>query len=662
MKDRIEELRKLLKQYNYEYYVLSKPTVSDQEYDTLMHELIDLENEFPEYQDENSPTKRVGGYVASEFEKITHRKQMLSLQDIFTEEEVRAFDKRIRETLKTDKVEYICELKIDGLAMSILYEDGKMVYGATRGDGVTGEIVTENVKTIKSIPITIDEKNTFEVRGEVYMPRKSFERLNAMAEKEGTIPFANCRNAASGSLRQLDSRICAKRGLDMFMYTFVDADKFGITKQSDALNYLEKTLGLRTNPERKVCVGVEEVLSFIESIALKRPNLAYDIDGIVIKVNDMTTYDKIGFTSKTPKHSIAYKFPPEEVVTTLEDIIFTVGRTGKITPNAVLTPVKVAGSIISRATLHNEDFVNDKGIMIKDKVVIRKAGDVIPEVARCLPERRIGEEKEFKMITTCPVCGSELVKHEGEVAHFCDNIHCDARNVESIIHFASRNAMDIEGLGEASSELFYNLGLIKNISMIYSLKEKEEELINLDGFGKKSITNLLSAIEKSKSNSLERLLFGLGIPNIGQKTAKMLAKEYLTLEKLQEVSYDELISIRDIGDIVANSILDYFKNENNQKLIEELKENNINTKYLGKIETSDNPFKDKTVVLTGSLINFTREELTEKLEDLGAKVSGSVSAKTSFVIVGENPGSKYEKAKSLNIKILTEEELLDLLK
>lgn len=376
----------------------------------------------------------------------------------------------------------------------------------------------------------------------------------------------------------------------------------------------------------------------------------------------MTTYDKIGFTSKTPKHSIAYKFPPEEVVTTLEDIIFTVGRTGKITPNAVLTPVKVAGSIISRATLHNEDFVNEKGIMIKDKVVIRKAGDVIPEVARCLPERRLGEEKKFKMITHCPVCGSELVKHEGEVAHFCDNVHCDARNVESIIHFASRNAMDIEGLGEASSELFYNLGLIKNISMIYSLKDKEEELINLDGFGKKSITNLLSAIEKSKSNSLERLLFGLGIPNIGQKTAKMLAKEYLTLEKLQEATYDELISIRDIGDIVANSILDYFENEDNQKLIKILKQHNVNTEYLGIIETSDNPFKDKTVVLTGSLMNFTRDELTEKLEDLGAKVSGSVSAKTNFVVVGENPGSKYEKAKSLNIKILTEAELLDLLK
>ncbi len=661
MKERIEELRKLLKQYNYEYYVLSKPTVSDQEYDSLMHELIDLENEFPEFQDENSPTKRVGGYVASEFEKITHRKQMLSLADIFTEEEVRTFDRRIRETLKKDKIEYMCELKIDGLAMSILYENGKMVYGATRGDGLTGEIVTENVKTIKSIPITIDEKQSLEVRGEVYMPRKSFERLNEKAKKEGTIPFANCRNAASGSLRQLDSRICAKRGLDMFMYTFVDADKFGITKQSEALDYLEQKLGLRTNPERKICQGVQEVLAFIESIAKKRDSLAYDIDGIVIKVNDMSVYDKIGFTSKTPKHSIAYKFPPEEVVTTLEDIIFTVGRTGKITPNAVLTPVKVAGSTISRATLHNEDFILEKGIKIKDKIIIRKAGDVIPEVARCLPERRIGEEKDFKMIETCPVCGSKLVKHEGEVAHYCDNPLCDARNVEAIIHFASRNAMDIEGLGEASAELFYNLGLIKNISMIYSLKEKEEELITLDGFGKKSISNLFNAIEKSKSNSLERLLFGLGISNIGQKTAKMLAKEFKSLERLQQATYEELISLKDIGDIVANSILDYFKKEENQKLINELLTNNLNTTYLGKEENTNSPFKNKTIVLTGSLTSFTREELTEKLEDLGAKVSSSVSSKTDYVILGENPGSKYEKAKQLNIKILNEEDLKELL-
>ena len=660
-KDRILELRKLLNQYNYEYYVLSRPSVSDQEYDSLMHELIDLENEYPEFDDPNSPTKRVGGFVASDFEKITHKTPMLSLRDIFTNEEVVDFDRKIKEALGKEDIVYDCELKIDGLAMSLYYENGSLVYGATRGDGVTGEIVTDNVRTIKAVPLMIDEKRSLEVRGEVYMPKKSFIRLNKEAEEKGEIPFANCRNAASGSLRQLDSSICANRRLDMFCYTFVNASDFEINNQYESLNKLDE-MGFKTNPLRRLCNNINEVLEYIEYIGSIRESLEYDIDGIVIKVNDMNTYGKIGFTSKTPKYAVAYKFPPEEVVTTLTDIIFTVGRTGRITPNAVLEPVKVAGSIISRATLHNEDFVNELGIKIKDKIVIRKAGDVIPEVARTLPNRRTGEEIEFKMIDRCPICGSELVRHDGEAAHYCENVDCDARKVESIIHFASRNAMNIEGLGDKICELFYNLGVLKNVEDIYSIHEKEEELINLDGFGKKSIDNLVEAIENSKMNSLERLIFGLGIEQIGTKGAKMLAKHFMTLDNLMEASYEDLIKLYDVGDVMANSILDYFHDEKNINTINKLKEAGVNTWYLGKVEESDNIFSNKRVVITGSLEKYTRDELTELLEDLGAKVSSSVSVKTDYVIVGANPGSKYDKAMELKINIINESDLEDMLK
>ena len=659
--ERILELRKLLNQYNYEYYVLSRPSVSDQEYDSLMHELIDLEKEFPEYDDLNSPTKRVGGFVANEFEKIEHKTPMLSLRDIFSSEEVRDFDKKIKEALGKDDIVYDCELKIDGLAMSLYYEDGNLIYGATRGDGVTGEIVTDNVRTIKAVPLMIKEKGNLEVRGEVYMPKKSFNRLNKEAEEKGEIPFANCRNAASGSLRQLDSAICANRRLDMFCYTFVNANEYGISKQYESLDKLDE-LGFKTNPHRRICKNVDEVLAYIEHISSIRESLEYDIDGVVIKVNDMKYYERIGFTSKTPKYAVAYKFPPEEVVTTLKDIIFTVGRTGRVTPNAVLEPVRVAGSIISRATLHNEDFVNDLGVMINDKIVIRKAGDVIPEVARTLPNRRTGDEIEFKMIDCCPICGSKLIRHEGESAHYCENMECDARKVEAIIHFASRNAMNIEGLGDKICELFYNLGIIKNIEDIYSLHEHEEELVTLDGFGRKSIDNLIEAIDNSKMNSLERLLFGLGIEQIGSKGAKMLAKHFMTLDNLMDASYDDLIKLYDVGDIMATSILEFFNDENNRRTIDKLKEAGVNTWYLGKVEESDNVFSNKRVVLTGSLETYTREELTEILESMGAKVSSSVSVKTDYVIVGKNPGSKYDKAVELNINIIQEEDLKDMLK
>ena len=659
-KERIQELRKLLNQYNYEYYVLSRPTVSDQEYDSLMLELIDLEREFPEFDDPNSPTKRVGGFVASEFKKIKHKTPMLSLGNVFNEDDVRDFDRKIRQILHVNEVEYDCELKIDGLAMSLFYEDGKLVYGATRGDGVTGEIVTDNVRTIKAIPLYVDEKRSFEVRGEVYMPKKNFIRLNKEAEEKGEIPFANCRNAASGSLRQLDSSICAKRGLDMFSYTFVNAEEFDIFDQYKSLDKLDE-MGFKTNHHRKICKNVDEVIAYINHIESIRDSLEYDIDGVVIKVNDMKKHERIGFTSKTPKYATAYKFPPEEVVTTLNDIIFTVGRTGRVIPNAVLEPVRVAGSIISRATLHNEDFVKELGIKIKDKIIIRKAGDVIPEVARCLVSRRTGEEVEFKMIDNCPICGSKLVRRDGESAHYCENEDCDARKIESIVHFASRNAMNIDGLGDRICELFYNLNIIKDISDIYSIHTRRDELIELDGFGKKSIDNLIDAIENSKMNSLERLLFGLGIAQIGAKGAKMLAKHFKTLDSLINAKYDDLIKLYDVGEIMASSIINFFRSESNIELINELKEAGVNTWYLGKEEEMDSVFFNKRIVITGTLENYSRDELTEILENLGAKVSSSVSVKTDYVIVGTSPGSKYDKAIELNINIINEEALKEML-
>ena len=659
VKERIDEIRSLLEKYNYEYYVLDNPSVADAEYDRLMQELIMLENEHPEFQSPLSPSQRVGGIVQDKFKEVTHKRMMLSLANAFNEDDLRDFDKKVREITGLDKVIYMAEMKIDGLGMSLVYH-GNLEYAATRGNGVTGEDVTANVITIKSIPSRINTPEDFEIRGEVFMPKKSLERLNKEREQTGEPLFANARNAAAGSIRQLDSGIAASRGLDAFWYYFVNASDFGIRYHSEALKMAD-SLGFKTNPERRLCNGIEEVLKYVEEYTEKRSSLAYDIDGIVIKVDDMSLYDKLGYTAKTPRWAIAYKFPPEEVVTKLEDIIFTVGRTGKITPNAVLTPVRVAGSVVQRATLHNEDFITEKELKIGDYVVIRKAGDVIPEVVRPVKERRTGTEIPFQMINNCPVCGLPLIRKDA--MHFCCNPHCDARQIESIIHFSSREAMDIEGLGERVAEQFFNQGFFRNVKEIYSLADHRDEIISLDGWQSKSVDNLINAIEKSKENSLERVLFGLGIKEVGVKMAKTLARKYMNIDNLIAASEEELLEIADVGPVVASSIVNFFADERNVETINALKEQHVNFNYLGStVKAADSYFSGKTVVLTGTLMKYGRKEATEILENLGAKVTGSVSKATDVVIAGVEAGSKLDKAQALGITVLNEEEFLELLK
>lgn len=659
VKERIDEIRNLLEKYNYEYYVLDNPSVTDAEYDRLMQELIMLENEHPEFQSPLSPSQRVGGIVQDKFKEVTHKRMMLSLANAFNEDDLRDFDKKVREITGLDKVIYMAEMKIDGLGMSLVYH-GNLEYAATRGNGVTGEDVTANVITIKSIPSRISIPDDFEIRGEVFMPKKSLERLNKEREQAGEPLFANARNAAAGSIRQLDSGIAASRGLDAFWYYFVNASDFGIRYHSEALKMAD-SLGFKTNPERRLCNGIDEVLKYIEEYTEKRPSLAYDIDGIVIKVDDMALYDKLGYTAKTPRWAIAYKFPPEEVITKLEDIIFTVGRTGKITPNAVLTPVRVAGSVVQRATLHNEDFIKEKDLKIGDYVVIRKAGDVIPEVVRPVKERRTGTEIPFVMINNCPVCGLPLIRKDA--MHFCCNPHCDARQIESIIHFSSREAMDIEGLGERVAEQFFNQGFFRNVKEIYTLADHRDEIISLDGWQSKSVDNLINAIEKSKENSLERVLFGLGIKEVGVKMAKTLARKYMNIDNLIAASEEELLEIPDVGPVVAKSIVNFFADERNIETINALKEQHVNFNYLGStVKAADSYFSGKTVVLTGTLMKYGRKEATEILENLGAKVTGSVSKATDVVIAGEEAGSKLDKAQALGITVLNEEEFLELLK
>jgi DNA ligase (NAD+) len=658
VKARIDELRVLLEKYNYEYYVLDNPSVDDAEYDRLMQELIMLEKQNPEYFSTLSPSQRVGGLVQDKFKEIKHKRTMLSLANAFNEDDLRDFDKKIREITNLNEVTYMAEMKIDGLGMSLVYR-GHLLYAATRGDGVVGEDVTANVITIKSVPSHLKINEDLEVRGEVFMPKKSLARLNAIKEKAGEPLFANARNAAAGSIRQLDSAIAATRGLDAYWYYFVNCSDFGIRYHSEALKMLDE-LGFKTNPERRLCKGIEAVLEYIKEYSDKRHTLPYDIDGIVIKIDDMTLYDKLGYTAKTPRWAIAYKFPPEEAITKLEDIIFTVGRTGKITPNAVLEPVRVAGSVVQRATLHNEDFIAEKGLMIGDYVSIRKAGDVIPEVVKPIIEKRTGLEKPFLMINNCPVCNAPLVKKDA--MHFCNNPFCEARQIESIIHFASRDAMDIEGLGERVAEQFFNQGFFKNIVEIYDLKDHRQDIIALDGWQQKSIDNLINAIEKSKGNSLERVLFGLGIKEVGEKMAKTLARKFLTIDNLMVLTHEQLMEIPDVGPVVASSIVNFFADTRNCQIVEGLKARGVNFTYLGStVSAANSYFSGKTIVLTGTLSKYGRKEATEILENLGAKVTGSVSKATDVVVAGLEAGSKLDKARELGITILDEEQFLDLL-
>ncbi|MGM9882074.1 MAG: NAD-dependent DNA ligase LigA [Bacilli bacterium] len=657
IKNRINELIKILNKANKEYYLEDNPTLTDQEYDRYMGELISLEERYPEYKRNDSPTVNVGTKIQDKFKKVTHKISMLSLGNVFNEDEIRQFDERIR---KEDTPKYVCELKIDGLAISLTYEKGVLVRGATRGDGVVGEDITENIRTIKSIPLVLNREIDIEVRGEVYLPKSSFEKINEERKKNGEPVFQNCRNAAAGSVRNLDANITKKRGLACFIYHLPNPLDYGITTHYEALKFM-KDLGFNTNYKANRLVdNIDEVLSYIKEWTKKRSSLPYDIDGIVIKVNDIKLQGKLGFTAKVPKWATAYKFPAEEVVTRLIDIIFTVGRTGKITPNAVLEPVRVAGSTISRATLHNEDNVVYKDIRVGDYVVIRKAGDVIPEVVRPLKERRSGTEKKFIMTDKCPICKSKIVRKKFESDYYCINNLCPARKIENIIHFASRDAMNIDGMGESVIEDLYNEGFITNITDIYNIDNYKDELINLEGYGEKKIANLKTAIENSKKNSLEKLLFGLGIRNVGAKTAKILARNYKNIDNLINATLEELTSINDVGEIIAKSIKDYFNNSENIEIINKLKLLDVNMEYINTSEYIEkDEFKGKTFVLTGSLVNITREKASEIIENLGGKVSSSVSSKTSCVIVGDNPGSKYDRAIALNIPIWQEEEFLD---
>lgn len=659
-KSRIDELVELLNRYNYEYYTLNQSSVDDATFDNLMEELMLLEKKYPEFKHKISPSNRVGGQVVDAFKKVTHKRQMLSLADAFNYDELLDFDRKVREVLGVAKVEYMAELKIDGLAMSIDYVEGKLNYCATRGDGIVGEDVTSNVITINSIPLQIKVSQGLEVRGEVYMPKASLAECNEKNALEGRPLFANCRNAAAGSIRNLDSSIAASRKLNAYWYYLPNAKDFNIVKHSDSLDFIE-SLGFRTNKERRLCDGIEEVLKYIDEYHEKRPNLDYDIDGVVIKVNDLTTYDAIGYTAKTPKWAIAYKFPPEEAKTKLLDITLTVGRTGKITPNAILSPVRVQGSLIQRATLHNEDFIAEKGLKIGDTVIIRKAGDIIPEVVSAIKETRTGNEIDFVMPDVCPVCGEKLTKIDA--MHFCTNDNCLARSVEKLIHYASRDAMDIEGMGEKVVEQFFNQGFLTDINSIYELKKYREEIIEIDGWSYKSIDNLIEAIEKSKSNSMEKVLFALGIKEVGQKMSKTLSRIYKSIDNLAKTTFEELTSIPDVGPVLANSIVEYFKNETNLKMYEKLKEQGVNITYLKEDSIdSNNFFYNKKVVLTGTLENYGRKEAGDILESMGAKVQGSVSKVTDVVIAGKEAGSKLEKAQKLGVRVMNEEEFLTYIK
>lgn len=657
-KKRIAELVEIINKASYEYYLNDNPSITDQEYDDYYSELLRLEEAYPELKREDSPTIRVGGEALSKFEKVEHKTPMLSFDDIFNEDEIIAFDERIRKSINNPT--YTVEPKMDGLSGSLIYEKGLLVRVATRGNGLVGENITANGKTIKSIPLRIKKDIDIEVRGEIYMSKASFEKANKEREANGEALFANPRNAAAGSVRQLDSKITAKRNLDFMAYFIPNPKDYGIKTQEESLKFLRE-LGFVTNYKLNTTASnAEEIIKDIKTLGEIRRSLPYEIDGVVLKVNNLEDEDRLGYTARVPRWGIAYKFPAEEVLTTLKEIKFTVGRTGKITPNAIFSPVHVAGSLISKATLHNEDYCIAKDVRVGDIISIRKAGDVIPEVVRVLKERRNGTEKEFQMLEYCPICHTKIVRKDTEADYYCPNEMCPARKIENIIHFASREAMNIDGLGESIIEDLYNENFITNITDIYDIDKYEEELMNLEGYGKKKIDNLKSAIKNSKNNSLERLIYGLGIRNVGAKTAKVLAKYYKTLDNLMTASYEELVNISDIGDIIAKSIISYFSNEDNKNIITKLKQLGVNTTYINNsgYEEKDE-FKGKTFVLTGSLVNITRDKASEIIESLGGKVSSSVSSKTSVVVVGDSPGSKYDKALALGIPIWQEDEFLD---
>ena len=658
---RAEELRSRLNRWSREYYVEDKPTVEDYVYDQEYAELVAIEEQYPDLITSDSPTQRVGGKVLSGFEKVTHDIPLYSLNDVFSKDELFAFDQRVQKAIGRP-VDYCCELKIDGLSVSLRYENGEFVRGATRGDGTVGENITENLKTVRSVPLKLKDAISIEVRGECFMPKKSFVQLNQAREAEGKDIFANPRNAAAGSLRQLDSKITAKRNLDTFLYTVADFGPMKATTQYDALEELEQ-IGFHTNHEKRLCHSIDEVWSFIEEYHEKRVDLTYEIDGIVIKVNEFSLQDQLGFTVKAPRWATAYKFPPEEVETKIEEIEWTVGRTGVVTPTAIMTPVRVAGTTVSRASLHNGDYIKLKDIRLNDIVRIYKAGDIIPEVAQVVLDQRPADSEPYVLPTHCPICHSELVHLDEEVALRCINPKCPAQIKEGLNHFVSRNAMNIDGLGPRVLAQMYDKQLVTDVADLYKLTE--EELLTLDKIKEKSANNILTAIHDSKDNSVERLIFGLGIRHVGSKAAKILAEHFGDLETLSKSDFESIIALDTIGDTIADSVVTYFSNEEVHDLMSELKQAGVNFEYKGirssQIETIDSPFKEKTVVLTGKLTRFTREEAKETIENLGGKVTGSVSKKTDIVVAGEDAGSKLTKAQELGIDVWSEEKMAEAL-
>ena len=657
IKEEIFKLVALLNKYSYDYYVEDNPQISDTEYDTLYKQLEKLEQEYPEFILDNSPTQRVGDRVLDEFEKVIHKVPMLSLSNTFSIEDLRDFDSRISKLSSDDSIEYICELKIDGLAISINYENGKLVSAATRGDGMVGENVTENIKTIFSIPKTLKTKKSFEVRGEVYLPKKSFELLNKEREENNEVLFANPRNAAAGSLRQLDSKITAKRRLSAFIYSVVGDEN--INSQKMALT-VAADLGLPVNPNFKLCKTIDEVVDYIMYWEEHKQDLPYEIDGIVIKVNSYLLQEEIGSTQKSPRWATAYKFPEEELATKLLDIELSVGRTRIITPVAVLNPINISGSTVSKASLHNKDIIDELDIHIGDMVVVKKAGEIIPKVVRVVEELRLANSEKYIMPNICPSCESKTFTKEGDPFTRCLNSDCPEQNIRKIIHFASREALNIEGLGDKVVATLYEKGIIKHTIDLFSLDRNK--LVELERMGDKSVDNLLNAIENSKQSSLDKVIFALGILNVGKKAGKILAEYYKNLTNFSKATVDELLELPDIGLITAESIVDYLSNDNNLRFINELIEIGMNPQYEIQNKNTDNIFSGKTIVLTGKLVELTRNEAKEYLERFGAKVTGSVTSKTDYVIAGEKAGSKLAKAEQLGIQVLSEDEFIDIMK
>ncbi|MDR6225895.1 NAD-dependent DNA ligase LigA [Desmospora profundinema] len=660
---RIHSLRKELEEHNYRYHILDEPIVSDAEFDRMMQELLRLEEEYPDLVTPDSPSQKVGGEPLPHFEKVEHRIPMLSLGNAFSFDDLKDFDGRIRRLSGREAVDYVCELKIDGLAVSIRYEDGRMVRGATRGDGRTGENITQNLKTIRSLPLKLRESVTLEVRGEAFLPKKEFERINAQKEEKGEAVFANPRNAAAGSLRQLDPKLAAERALDIFLYGIGEIEGTDVPHTHTASLDLLRRLGLKVNPDRVTVKGIDDVMDFVNHWRDHRMELDYEIDGIVIKVDDLSLREELGFTAKSPRWAIAYKFPAEEGVTVLRGIEINVGRTGAVTPTAVLDPVTLAGTTVKRASLHNEDIIREKDIKIGDHVIVKKAGDIIPEVVGVLTEHRTGEEKPYSMPTECPECGSGLVRLEGEVALRCINPQCPAQTREGIIHFVSRGAMNIEGLGEKVVTQLFEAGLIRGPADLYDLKE--EDVLPLERMGEKSVDNLLNAIRVSKGNSLERILFGLGIRFVGSKGAQVLAAHFKNIHSLMEADRDELESIDEIGPKMAESIVTYFEKPEVQETIRRLEHAGVNLVYQGpdpgREVVVDSPFAGKTVVLTGTLESMSRKDAGARIEALGGKVTGSVSKSTDLLVAGVKAGSKLKKAQDLGVPVVEEKEFLSLL-